>query len=55
MNTASAAEFLYISEAAKALGLPSASLRKAAPRGMDLRAEYELAEWERIARAGGLI
>ena len=57
MNTAAATateQFLFVSDAAKALGVSGPALRKAA-RGWDLRAEYELADWTRLAQARGLI
>ena len=56
MSTAAATaeQFLFVSDAAKALGISGPALRKAA-RGWDLRAEYELAEWTRLAQSAHLI
>lgn len=58
MHTESATQFLLLGDAARALGVTAPQLRRAASRarsGVDVRALYELDEWARIARAGGLV
>lgn len=50
MNTTAADQFLFVSDAARVLGVSGPALRKAA-RGWDLRAEYQLADWTRLAQA----
>ena len=54
MSTASATDFFFVSSAARVLGVSGPALRKAA-RGWDLRAEYELSEWTRLAQSARLI
>lgn len=53
-----ATQFLLLADAAAALGVTATALRRAASRsraGVDAGALYELDEWARIARSGGLV